>query len=42
MKPSRLQNTWIKVLPWYYTKKKDPGRFNAERKAIDEEFGEGE
>lgn len=42
MRPSRMKSTWVKILPWYYTDRKDPGRQNVEAKALTTELCEGE
>lgn len=34
MKPARMKNRWVKVLPWYYTKRRQPSRHDDIDKAI--------
>lgn len=33
-----MRSMWVKVLPWYYTDRKDPGRHNVETEAVAEEL----
>lgn len=39
MRPRDMPSTWVKVLPWYYTKKEGrPGRGEARREAIEDDL----
>lgn len=35
MRPRDLPSRWVKILPWYYTERKQPSRAAAKRAAIE-------